>query len=305
MADPQSALTEIELQHGQIRLSICPALGGAITRLSIDGFDILRPWDGSDSVRRTGCFVLAPFSNRVGDSAFEHEGQRYPLRSLSAEHPLPIHGVAWKRAWSVAEQDTTRVVLTCVHRPEGEGVLDWPFAFEVEHEIELNDDGVALELRLRNTDARSMPAGLGWHPYFLRHGECRLRFTAQSVWRSDSRNLPSHQSEIPPEWDFSSARSLHEPGLDHCFVGRTEPVRVHWPEEGVELTMDASEALDHLVVFTPPAEMGFFAVEPVSHANNALCMQDPAANGTRMLAPGESMQVSCRLLVQRAVASGT
>jgi len=299
----QSVLTEIELKDGLLALSVCPELGGAITRLSIAGFDVLRPWDGSDSVRRTGCFVLAPFSNRVGDGAFEHEGQRYPLRSLSAEHPLPIHGVAWKRAWSVAEQGSASLKLTLAHQPEGEGALDWPFAFEVEHEIRLNDGGVALELRLRNTDARSMPAGLGWHPYFLRHGECRLQFTAQSVWRSDSRNLPSHQSEIPPEWDFSIARSLHEPGLDNCFVGRTEPVRVHWPEEGVEVTMDASEALDHLVVFTPPAEMGFFAVEPVSHANNALCMQDPAANGTRTLAPGETMQATCRLHIQRTAAS--
>lgn len=302
MTDPQSPLTEIELQHGQLRLSVCPALGGAITRLSIDGFDILRPWDGSDSVRKASCFVLAPFSNRVGDIAFEHEGQRYPLRSLSAEHPLPIHGVAWKRAWSVVEQNTANLVLTFVHQPEGEGVLDWPFAFEVEHRIQLTDEGVALQLTLRNTDTRSMPAGLGWHPYFLRHEECRLRFAAQSVWQNDPQNLPSHLSPIPPEWDFSVARPLREPGLDNCFVGRNGIVQIDWPGEGIVLTMDACEGLDHLVVFTPPAEMGFFAVEPVSHANNALCMQDPASNGTRTLAPGETMQVSCRLQIQRTAA---
>jgi aldose 1-epimerase len=300
---PQSALSEIQLQHGSLCLSVCPALGGAITRLSIDGIDVLRPWDGSDSVRKTGCFVLAPFSNRVGDSAFEHEGQRYPLRSLSAEHPLPIHGVAWKRAWTVVEQDTTSMVLSCAHQPEGEGALDWPFAFEIEHRIQLSDEGVQLQLELRNLDTRSMPAGLGWHPYFLRHDDCQLRFVAHSVWHNDSRNLPSHPSPIPPEWDYSTARPLAEPGLDNCFVGRTEPVHLHWPKEGVELTMDASEALDHLVVFTPPAEMGFFAVEPVSHANNALCMQNAAANGTYTLAPGETMQASCRIRVQRAASS--
>lgn len=302
MTETQSALSEIKLQHGSLSLSVCPALGGAITRLSIDGIDLLRPWDGSDSVRKTGCFVLAPFSNRVGDSAFEHEGQRYPLRSLSAEHPLPIHGVAWKRAWSVVEQNATSLVLTCSHQPEGEGALDWPFAFEVEHQIRLSDQGVELQLKLRNLDTRSMPAGLGWHPYFLRHQGCRLRFAALSVWQNDPRNLPSHLSPIPPEWDFSVARPLREPGLDNCFVGRNGAVQIDWPSEGIELTMDTSEALDHLVVFTPPAEMGFFAVEPVSHANNALCMQDPASNGTRTLGPGETMQVSCRLHIQHTAA---
>ena len=305
MTDPQSAMTEVELQHGELRLTVCPALGGAITRLSINDIDILRPWDGTDSVRKTGCFVLAPFSNRVGDSAFEHEGHRYPLRSLSPEHPLPIHGVAWKRVWTVVEQSTSTMVMTYTHQPEGEGALDWPFAFEVEHQIHLSDEGVALHLQLRNLDTRSMPAGLGWHPYFLRHDACRLRFAAQSVWQNDARNLPLQLSQIPPEWDFSTVRPLQEPGLDNCFVGRTEPVQIHWPTQGIELTMEASDTLDRLVVFTPPAEMGFFAVEPVSHANNALCMDDSAANGMRTLAPGETMQVSCRIGIRMVASSGS
>jgi len=274
-------------------------LGGAITRLSIDGTDLLRPWDGSDSVRRTGCFVLAPFSNRVGEAAFEHDGQRYPLRRLSEEHPLPIHGVAWKRAWSITEQNSTSLCLTFTHQPEGDSVLDWPFAFELEHQITLVDNGVSLQLKLRNIDCRSMPAGLGWHPYFPRREACRLRFEAQSVWQNDERNLPSKMTPIPAEWDFSTEKPLQQPGLDNCFAGRSEPVSIRWPNEGVELTMHASEALDHLVVFTPPVEMGFFAVEPVSHANNALSMDDPAANGICTLAPGEAMQVSCRFAIAR------
>ena len=300
MPELQPNLTEVELLRGPQRLSVCPGLGGAITQLSIDGIDLLRPWDGTDSVRRTGCFVLAPFSNRVGDGAFEHDGQRYPLRSLSTEHPLPIHGVAWKRAWTITEQSPTSLCLTLIHRPEGEGVLDWPFAFELEHQIKLDDGGVALQLTLRNIDNRSMPAGLGWHPYFLRHDACWLRFDTSAVWRNDTRNLPSQKTPIPTEWDFSTEAPLQEPGLDTCFVGRTGPVTIHWPNEGVELTMHPSEALDHLVVFTPPAEMGFFAVEPVSHANNALSMDDPAANGIRTLDPGETMQVSCRFSIARA-----
>lgn len=305
MTAAQSALDEIALRLGPVRLSVCPGLGGAITRLSFDDVDVLRPWDGSDKVRRTACFVLAPFSNRVAGGAFEHEGQRYPLLSLSEEHALPIHGVAWKRAWTVREQSDSSLTLIYSHLPRGEDEQAWPFAFEVEHRIQLDDSGVSLHLTLRNTDTRSMPAGLGWHPYFLRREECRLRFAAQSVWLNDSQNLPSHLSKVPQDWDFSTIRPLQDPGLDNCFVGRTEPIQIHWPQEGLELTMDASETLDHLVVFTPPVEMGIFAVEPVSHANNALTMEDPTDNGTRILASGETMQASCRLQFQRTATSGT
>lgn len=305
MTTARSAPNEIALQQGSMRLSVCPDLGGAITRLSFDHIDVLRPWDGSDKVRRTSCFVLAPFSNRVAGGAFEHEGQRYTLLSLSEEHPLPIHGVAWKRAWKVSEHADSRLTLTYSHLPEGEDALAWPFAFELEHRIQLDDGAVSLHLNLRNTDTRSMPVGLGWHPYFLRRDECHLRFAAKSVWLNDSENLPSHLSPISREWDFSTIRPLQEPGLDNCFVGRTGPIQIRWPREGLELTMDANETLDHLVVFTPPIEMGIFAVEPVSHANNALTMEDPTANGTRILASGETMQVSCRLQIQRTAAASS
>lgn len=298
MTECADELSEIELKHGPLRLTVCPALGGAITCLSLDGIDLLRPWDGADSVRRTSCFVLAPFSNRIGGAAFEYEGVRYPLRRLSEDHPLPIHGVAWKRRWTVTEQDPSSATLRVVHRADGDGALDWPFAFELEHRLELTEDHVELQLNLRNTDTRTMPAGLGWHPYFLRRGGCRLHFSAGSVWLNDDEGLPSKRIEIPARWDFSAARPLHEPGLDNCFAGRREPVSIHWPEEGIDLTMQASEALDHLVVFTP-AGMDFFAVEPVSHVNNALCMEDPVANGVCALAPGETMRVSCTIAISR------
>jgi aldose 1-epimerase len=68
----------------------------------------------------------------------------------------------------------------------------------------------------------------------------------------------------------------------------------------VQLSLSTGEALSRLVVFTPPAELGFFAVEPVSHANNALNMPDPQGNGMRLLAPGERLQVVCRFDVAQA-----
>lgn|SRR5690606_18124431 len=290
-----SSLAEIHLQQGPLSLSVCPALGGAITRLAYRDFDLLRPWDGEHNVRRSGCFVLAPFSNRIGDAGFVHEGVHYPLRNSSPDFPLPIHGLAWQRAWTVAHHDETTLTLELTHQPEGEAVLDWPFAFELKHELKLSEEGLDLQLVLRNLDERSMPAGLGWHPYFARHGVPSVQFSAQSVWLSDNKSLPSSRTEIPEKWDFRRARPLYEPELDNCFSGWDGSARIHWPQRGIELLISASQELRHLVVFTPPPDKGIFALEPVSHANNALCMADPTAHGIRVLAPGEIMSASCSM----------
>lgn len=290
-----STLPEIHLQRGPLSLSVCPELGGAITRLAYQGFDLLRPWNGEANVRCSGCFVLAPFSNRIGDSGFEHEGVHYPLRPLSADFSLPIHGLAWQRPWTLVHQDETGMTLRLTHRPVGDQALDWPFAFELEHELQLHETRIELRLTLRSLDERSMPAGLGWHPYFARPGVPHVQFRAQSVWLSDEANLPRVRSDIPGYWDFHDARPLHEPGLDNCFSGWDGKARIRWPQRGIELRINACHALDHLVVFTPPAERGLFALEPVSHANNALGMPDPLANGMRVLGPGETMTASCSL----------
>ena len=290
-----SSLAEIHLQRGSLSLSVCPALGGAITRLAYQDFDLLRPWDGEANVRRSGCFVLAPFSNRIGDSGFVHEGVRYPLRNISADFPLPIHGLAWQRPWTLEGCDETRLTLTLTHRPKGDEVLDWPFAFELTHELRLHEQGLDLRLALRNLDDRSMPAGLGWHPYFTRDGVPVVQFSAKSVWLNDDDGLPMRRTDIPEKWNFHQARSLYEPTLDNCFDGWGGSARIHWPKQNIELLISASQELQRLVVFTPPPDKGLFALEPVSHVNNALGMPDPLENGIRALAPGESMTASCNL----------
>lgn len=294
-----TALSEHHLRHAGFHLSVCPALGGAITRFALDDFDLLRPWDGSEQVRRTGCFVLAPYSNRIGSGLFHVAGEPQRLRLNSPEHALPIHGVAWKRPWTVAAQQADRLLLTLRHRAEGDARLDWPYSFELEQEICLDQQGARLRLALINRSNRIMPAGLGWHPYFPRHDGVTLRFAAGQVWLSDEQQLPREAVGVPSLWDYRQARELGEPRLDHCFSGWDSTATLQWPGAGVALQIEADPSMAHLVVYTPPATEGFFAVEPVSHLNNALNQARPDEHGVRYLQPGDCLQRHCRLRVSR------
>jgi aldose 1-epimerase len=283
---------ELHLTRGGFQLAVCPALGGAITRFAFDGVDLLRPWDGSEQVRRTGCFVLAPYSNRVADGRFDFDGTSHQLRRNSADHALPIHGVAWKRAWQLDERGADYLLLSLSHDPcEGENAADWPFAFHLSQRLQLLDDGLALELRLHNRDSRPMPAGLGWHPYFPRHAGVELQFTAEAVWLANEQQLPLHQAAIPASWDFRQLRAVDEPGLDNNFSGWNGQARLCWPEQRLSLAIEAGPGLQHLIVYTPPAVQGFIAVEPVSHANGAL---NRGAEGLEILAPGQTLIRDCR-----------
>ena len=86
--------------------------------------------------------------------------------------------------------------------------------------------------------------------------------------------------------------------LDHCFGGWDGRAELHWPETDLTLAIEATPALQHLVIYVPPGQ-DFFCVEPVSHANDGFNLFERGIDrtGVRVLAPGEKLGASVRLRV--------
>lgn len=270
------------------RLCLVPSLGGAVSRLCLAGRDVLRPLEAeravsAEAVRHSGGYMLAPYSNRIADAGFRWQGEGVRLARNFGDHPHSLHGIAWQRAWAVAERDVNAASLALDHP----GDADWPWRCRFRQSWRLDGRRVRLALEVENRDDRDMPAGLGWHPYFLRDG-LDMAFRCEGVWLSDERQLPERHVSVPARWDYTACRPVGAPGLDHCFSGWAREARLAWPSRGIAVTMTACEALSHLVVFTPEGS-DIVGVEPVSHANDALNMADPAAAGVRRLAPGERL----------------
>ena len=282
MADNQG----ITLQAGPLRLAVRPDLGGSLAGLWHQGTPVLRSTEPAllAGPRQSACFPLLPYSNRLGQRRFDWQGQSYTTQANFEDSPHSLHGVGWLRAWQVLEQDATQLTLGYRHIPDGH----WPFAFEAEQTIALTAQALRLELRLRNTDAREQPAGLGWHPYFPRRAGSHLALDVAQRWERDAQLLPTHAT---PQNGIDAAVSTLE--LDHCFGGWRGAARIH--DERFALRLSSS--LSYAVVFTPPAQP-HFCVEPVSHVNNAIQHADPAAQGLVALAPGETLAASLTLEVE-------
>jgi aldose 1-epimerase len=62
------------------------------------------------------------------------------------------------------------------------------------------------------------------------------------------------------------------------------------PAHGIASELVAEPALGHVILFTPPGKP-FYAVEPVSHCNNALALhaRGQAGTGTRELEAGAEL----------------
>jgi aldose 1-epimerase len=293
----------VSLATGPSRLQLWPETGGAIVDWDFDGVSLLRPIPeealAAHSARRLGSFPLIPYSNRINGALLSFGGVRHPLRPDANGEPHSIHGNGWYTPWKIAERNASDLVLALDHKARGDAALDWPFSFRATQTFTLLETGLTIGLRIENQDSRPMPAGFGLHPYFRRSATSQLSFSARSVWLNGPDHLPSEKKSIPPAWSFDKPHSPSDVELDHCFAGWDGKARIVWPEDHLQLTLEASPVFSHLVVYTPTGR-DFFCVEPVSHMNDGMSHLDgPDEHGVVILAPGDVLDGEVRFHLDR------
>ena len=63
------------------------------------------------SSRLSGCYPLAPYSNRLGYRRFRWQGRDYTTEPNFDDNPHSVHGMAWQRPWTVAASEAARATL--------------------------------------------------------------------------------------------------------------------------------------------------------------------------------------------------
>jgi aldose 1-epimerase len=283
----------ITLSSASLRCEIKPELGGCIAGLWLGEIPVLRSTPASEllSVRQAGSYPLVPFSNRIGHATLKWQGTSHPLVQNNGPEPHAIHGVGWQRPWQVLAQDEGVLMLAFEHGADA----SWPFAFDASQTFRLSGHTLELTLSMTNQSPDPAPAGLGWHPYFVKRSRSHIAFEAGGRWDMSAEKLPTRRQ--PSRGLDADCADLD---VDHCFDGWTG--RVDLRDELLHTRITSN--LSRLVAFTHPGR-DFVAIEPVSHVNNAINLLQAGAGraealGIRVLAPGESMSAQMSIEVERA-----
>ncbi len=283
----------LHLKSGLLRCDIRPDLGGCLAGLWWGDVPVLRSTAGPalTSARLAGSYPLVPFSNRVAQAKLVWAGTSHPLVQNNAAEPHAIHGVGWQRPWEVLDESDQFALLSYQHKADAA----WPFAFDTSQAFRLSEGALEITLSMTNQSSTPAPAGLGWHPYFVKRATSHLRFAASGRWEMGADKLPT-QRLAATGLDTACAAL----DVDHCFEG--------W--QGAALLSDErlrvriASSLKRLVVFTN-ATRDFVAIEPVSHVNNAVNLMATGTwtadeLGLRVLQPGESMSEVMSIRVEDA-----
>ena len=279
------------LEAGALVCEVEPQLGGCSAGLWHDGAPVLRSTPASQlsSARQSGSYPLVPFSNRIAQAALQWQGTLYPLVRNNGSEPHAIHGVGWQKPWEVLEHEANFAMLSYEHRSDA----SWPFAFDSSQTLRLSASSLEFTLSVTNQSGGPAPAGLGWHPFFMKRPGARLEFRAQGRWDMGEDKLPTQRRPSP-----GINADVTAIDVDHCYDGWDGAVLLRDAQFAIRLTSN----LTRLVVFTTPARDSI-ALEPVSHVNNALALVaqggDAAQRGLVTLEAGESISAEMTIEVER------
>lgn len=284
----------ITLAQGRLKVVIRPDLGGSIQSLVYSGLagdvPVLRaPPAVIHTVRDMGSFPLVPFSNRVAKAQLHWHGTDHPLITMGTTEEHAMHGVVWQRPWEVLEASDDFAMLSHEHKADSA----WPFAFDVSQVFKLSGNTLTMTLSITNQAPSPAPVGLGWHPYFAKRAGAHISFAATSRWEMGADKLPTVLQAIP-----SMASRCADLNIDNCFEGWTGAATL--TDELLRTQVESN--LSRLVVYTKPS-IDCIAIEPVSHANNAINLAGANADelerlGVRVLASGETFSAQMSIKVE-------
>ena len=285
----------LTLSCGSLELQLAPRVGGSIARFDYrtDSGEKIPCFCGVEredyGPLDCGSFPLVPFCNRIRGGRFVFRGREIVLRPNMEGDPSPLHGQGWLSRWVVVSVEAAAATLVFRHEPD-----EWPWAYEARQHFALDEGGLTATLSCTNTSAEPMPCGLGHHPYFACTAETRIDTEVASVWTIDEQVLPVEQVPAEGRYDLRD-RLICGQGLDHGYGGWSGRARIATPGLPFRIALSSPDA--RFFQIYSPASGGFFAAEPVGHANAALNEPEErwAELGLAVIEPGETLSLTMRV----------
>ena len=279
----------LELTDGRSRVSLAPDMGGGIAGMwTKDGVPVLRPLVAGVGPFGLASNVLVPFSNRISGGGFTFEGAHNVVPLNLEGQKFPIHGDGFQKPWDVTNQTSINAEIYLSDGGTG------PWAYEARQRFALENGRLTVTLSMTNTGPR-LPFGGGFHPWFPRLADTRLRFAAHSVWLEDADHLPTEKIALAdnPDWDVGTSGALPQGLINNAFVGWDGRAGFDQPSLGITVDLCAQAPLDTAIVYSPDAQADFFCFEPVSHAVDA--HNQPEQPGLAVLETGETLTLEMQI----------
>lgn len=274
----------VRIACGNSVCTLLPETGGSIGSWSVGGQKMLRATRDPADPLQCASFPLVPYSNRIADGKFLWRGREIQLPPSPLAAPHAIHGIGWRRPWTVTHTGNDSATMELAHA----GDADWPWPFVAVQTFTLGELGLSVELSATNLADEPVPLAFAHHPYFSSAG-ATLTFEAESFFPGTDDILPLDPVPLDRATDFSGGQRIADCAFDNLFGNWNGHASVRWDAQAYAL--EIRSPMPHIVLYTAP-DRTHFCFEPVPHINNALNRSD---GDMPVIAPGEQFQTSVEM----------
>jgi aldose 1-epimerase len=273
---------------------------------------------------RMGIPVLFPFPNRIRAGRFNWEGRTFQLPCIDSTRKNAIHGFACRVPWRVIDQGVSQddAWVTGEYHAAKDfshlkdfGSLEscWPADHRVRLTHRLGKNRLRIEIHVDNPDNKSLPFGLGFHPYFRADcvGDgCLMQVPAEAIWELQESLPTGKRGPAQGRLDLRSGKPIAGLKLDDVLTGLPTVATDGLAPRGSlrsstsdrSLTIRTSTDFREIVVFTPPHGQAV-CIEPYTCTTDAVNLQQEQIDaGWKVLQPGQSWTGVVELVVAGEIA---
>ena len=220
-------------------------------------------WQADPAVWGYHAPILFPYAGRLKDGILEAKGQRFSSPGQ--------HGFARTSEHRFVRQTPTSLVLELTESEET--LASWPYHFRLVSTFTLEKDTLHHTLTVENTDAETMPFGIGYHPAFSIPFDGAHTATDYEL-RFDRPESPLCLSTAPKGLVSGATYYLAyntdtipvENGMfdndSHCMVGLTSHTLGLYEKDTGRGVICSIRNFPYVLIWSKPGEPRFVCIEP-------------------------------------------
>jgi len=280
---------EIEDLHNTSYAKIYLNQGASLQELTLNSHELIKDMHPLTYDNTYISAILFPFANRIKDGRYDFEGKTYQFDVNEKVLNNALHGLVYNKTFEVIDQEATEtyasVKLVYHEKRLSQG---FPFTYTIYLEYVLTESTLNLNVKITNTDSKTFPFTLGWHPYFLSSNlyDSHVDFNSDKKIVFDERNITTGVNDFEKNGNFE----ILDKFLDDCFVLNSREIIFNTPKYNLELS--SSEKDSFLQLYTPPHK-NTIAIEPTTGVSDSF----NNGIGLKTLQPNETYTIGWNLKI--------
>jgi aldose 1-epimerase len=274
---------EISNSETNIFAKINLTQGARLQELNINNHHIINEMKDLEYSKTYASSILFPFANRIKDGRYKFENKNYQFPINETELNNALHGLVFNKEFEVLHSNTKKdyasVVLSYTETKHSVG---FPYTYIIQLKYTLTQSTLKLGVDIKNTDSKTFPFTLGWHPYFMSSDRYNssVSFDSNKKLKLDDRCITEG---VAVDEKFGQVM-VKDQSLDDCYVLKTNAIQFKTPK--YILDINSSEKESFLQLYTPP-HPNMLAIEPTTGVSDSF----NNGMGLKTLAPQEAYSI--------------